>query len=260
MAEAGSTLWKLKQERFEGLVERCAPGGHRRITELLCSLNLPKDSKILDVAAGNGAFLARLRSLGFQDFSGIELDQANFQLKNVSLKSYDLNLPFAHNYTEKFDLITAVEIIEHLDNPRHLLRELRKLLRPGGLLVVTTPNIEHWIARLKFALKGEIKHFELVDIEKQRHISPILSYQMEYMFREIGFQVEQRCSGGCFWGPLKNLLMAPLGLALKPFFRGIQESGEMLIYVGRANEPEKGLCGASSLYFQDDTYTKDESV
>ncbi len=249
-----SGLWVRRQERFEGLVERCAPGGHRGLAEIIQGLGLSPESKVLDVAAGSGAFLARLRAQGFRDLSAIELDVADFKLSGIPVKSVDLNRPFAEQFDQRFDLITAVEIIEHLDNPRHLLKELHSLLKPGGTLVVTVPNTEQWIARLKFLIKGEPKHFGLADIESQRHISPILSFQMEYMFREIGYQLQRLTSVGNFWGTFKDPLFTLLGKVVKLFIRGCRLDGEMLVFVAKAGEPAASLKGRDSRYFEAANY------
>ncbi|MBC7660081.1 MAG: class I SAM-dependent methyltransferase [Chitinophagaceae bacterium] len=245
-----SGLWIRRQERFEGLVERCAPGAHRALAAEIAALNLPREARILDVAAGSGAFLARLRALGFANLHGIELDIKDFKLDSIPIESFDLNLDFADRYNEKFDLITAVEIIEHLDNPRHFLRELRKLLRPGGYLLVTCPNTEQWIARFKFLIKGEPKHFGLDDIKSQRHISPILSFQMLYMFQEIGYKLDRMTSVGSFWGPLKAALYEPLGMLVSLFMRGNKEPREINVYIAKQSDPTEDLQGQNSRYFE----------
>ncbi len=244
-----STLWTKRQERFNGLVERCAPGTHRQLAKHIACLGLPQDSLVLDVAAGSGAFIERMRATGLKNFMAIELNHKDFQIKGVPVHSFDLNADFAQNISMQFDLITAVEIIEHLDNPRHFLRELRKLLKPGGHLVITSPNVEHWMARLKFLIKGEPKHFGLVDIQTQRHISPILSYQMNHMFREIGFAQSLLTSAGTFWGPLKAVIHKPLGWLLKSFSGGCKEDGEILVFIAQAVERETTLAGGDSHYF-----------
>lgn len=249
MSNGFSNLWINRQERFDGLVERCAPGTHRRLAEELAKLNLPKDIAILDVAAGSGAFIGRMKAQGFRDFTAIELNHEDFQLKDIPVHSFDLNQEFASKISRQFDLITAVEIIEHLDNPRHFLREIRKLLKPGGHLIVTSPNVEHWISRLKFMIKGEPKHFGLVDIQTQRHISPVLSFQMNYMFREIGFTGQLQTSAGSFWGPLKAMVYKPLGWIFKALSKGCKEDGEILVFVAKADQKDENLSGGNSHYF-----------
>jgi SAM-dependent methyltransferase len=79
----------------------------------------------LDVAPNSAK---HVRSLGFEVFQG-ELKQANF--------------PSGH-----FDVITAAELLEHLPEPRLLLEEVARVLRPGGLLWTTTPHARGLSARV----------------------------------------------------------------------------------------------------------------
>jgi 2-polyprenyl-3-methyl-5-hydroxy-6-metoxy-1,4-benzoquinol methylase len=58
-------------------------------------------------------------------------------------------LPFRNNY---FDVIIAIEVIEHLYNPDHAVLEAKRLLRPGGFLILSTPNLAWWANRLALLL------------------------------------------------------------------------------------------------------------
>ena len=54
------------------------------------------------------------------------------------------------SYPEKelFDVVTMLDLVEHLPNPREALEKARRLLKPGGILVVVTPNVDSFAARL----------------------------------------------------------------------------------------------------------------
>src|SRR4029077_17859245 len=115
----------------------------------------------------------------------VELDLGAFHVPGVSPISVDLNTDFAATFSREFRLITAVEIIEHLDAPRHFLAQVWKLLEPDGHLLVTTPNIGHWVGRLQFLMRGELRYFKENDYHHTRHISPINHTHMRLMLREI---------------------------------------------------------------------------
>ena len=58
------------------------------------------------------------------------------------------------------DAVVAVETIEHVENPRAFVRELTRLARPGGLVVVTTPNQLSLLSLLTLVTKGQFNAFE----------------------------------------------------------------------------------------------------
>lgn len=83
-----------------------------------------------------------------------------------------------------FDAIFSLEVIEHLENPRHMFREIHRLLRPGGVAVVTTPNIRSLRSLVSFALKGCFGQFD--DTNYPAHITPISPLDMERAAQEAG--------------------------------------------------------------------------
>lgn len=86
----------------------------------------------------------------------------------------DLNTPgFASAFAGRtFDLVVALEVIEHLESPLGFLRETAKLTRPGGYVVLTTPNVDNFPSRILFGLRGQLRGASATD--DPGHISPIL--------------------------------------------------------------------------------------
>jgi 2-polyprenyl-3-methyl-5-hydroxy-6-metoxy-1,4-benzoquinol methylase len=70
-----------------------------------------------------------------------------------------------------FGLVTAVEVIEHVESPIGFLRNVSRLLAPGGVAVVTTPNVDSLPARSRFLLSGKIRTMD--EHSEPTHISPI---------------------------------------------------------------------------------------
>jgi 2-polyprenyl-3-methyl-5-hydroxy-6-metoxy-1,4-benzoquinol methylase len=70
-----------------------------------------------------------------------------------------------------FDLITAIEVIEHVESPIGFLRNIGNMLAPGGVAVLTTPNVESLPARLKMLLHGKVRTMD--EQGEPTHISPI---------------------------------------------------------------------------------------
>jgi SAM-dependent methyltransferase len=82
-----------------------------------------------------------------------------------------------------FGLVTSVEVIEHVESPIGFLRNVRRLLKPGGVAVLTTPNVDSTPARVKFLLRGTIR---MMDAQSEKtHITPIFwdLFTRQYMPR-----------------------------------------------------------------------------
>jgi SAM-dependent methyltransferase len=229
------------------LPARCAPGTHEAAIDVI-SKNVPTKGSVLDLAAGTGAFLARLRQHGFTDLSAAELDVDTFGFPSVYPVPVDLNTDFSDEFQEKFKLVTAIEIIEHLDSPRHFLKQIWNLLEPNGHLLVSTPNIAHWVGRLRFVTRGEHRYFKESDYHQQRHISPISDLHMRLMLREIGFDLVERSTAGSFYGPLKHAVAAPAAWLSRIFF-GPLSTGDVCMYLVRKTEPDHHSSGRNSIVY-----------
>jgi hypothetical protein len=96
-------------------------------------------------------------------------------------------------------------VIEYLENPRNLLRRARRLLASGGMLLVTTPNIESTAGRLRFLRTGELRHLgPALVFNEPTHITPIHTLMDERVVGEFGLRVlehdyEEFLASGARW-------------------------------------------------------------
>jgi len=106
--------------------------------------HLPNRGRLLDFGCAAGYFLEMARADGWQ-IDGIELAQdmarQTSEILSITIVS-SLDMLNEHG----FDVITLWEVIEHLPRPVEQLRQLYERLRPGGLLMLSTPNTGHWQA------------------------------------------------------------------------------------------------------------------
>ena len=106
------------------------------------------NASLLDVGCGSGKRMQLLRDLGWS-VEGVDNDlQAIGQAQNKGLNVRLGNLEEQEYSDNRFDAITMSHVIEHVHQPLSLLQECHRILKPGGKLVVVTPNAESWGHRL----------------------------------------------------------------------------------------------------------------
>jgi 2-polyprenyl-3-methyl-5-hydroxy-6-metoxy-1,4-benzoquinol methylase len=127
--------------------------------------------RAIDLGAGSGLMAMRMQKLGW-NVTGADLNAAGFKAP-LPFLSIDLNnREFSQALGEhQYSMVTAIEVIEHVEAPISLLRNGGRLLQPGGYMVLTTPNVDSVPARLKFLLTEKIRMMD--EVSEPTHISPI---------------------------------------------------------------------------------------
>lgn len=227
---------RLRFESYAGLPIRCAPGVHKAALELIEKhAAAARSSRIVDLAAGSGAFVARLCEAGFSNVDAVELDNEKFGYRRISAFPCDLNSQFAEQMAsvfQKFDVISAIEVIEHLNSPTDFLANVNRIAAPGALLVVTTPNSADLVGRMKFLLSGELRYFDLAQYRHNHHVSPIPDAIMRALLDDAGFTLLEHATAGSFRSSAATRLLYVLSALARPVLRSLQ-SGEVNIYAAR---------------------------
>lgn len=179
----------MSSDRATPLTERAVPGLHESLLARLPP-GLSRDARILDVGCGTGAWLDRLRRLGFSNLHGIDADIAQVSCEGASIAQADLNHPDRWPVTGRFRLITAIEVIEHIENVGVFLDRAGEYLEDDGYLLITTPNVESLAARLRFLLLGELKQFD--SIGDQTHVFPVLLTTVSRILERRRLRIVQR--------------------------------------------------------------------
>ena len=101
-----------------------------------------KQGLLLDIGCGTGSFLAYMAQHTHLEVTGTEINERNvaFIKNNYSFPVYLGDLQQLAFPKEHFDVITMWDVIEHLPNPKELLTEIHKILKPNGYLVIRVPN------------------------------------------------------------------------------------------------------------------------
>lgn len=84
------------------------------------------------------------------------------------------------------DVVAAVETIEHLENPRAFVRLLARLARPGGWVLVTTPNQRSLLSLASLVVKGQFAHFQ--DVHYPAHLTALLEVDLRRIAGEAGLE------------------------------------------------------------------------
>lgn len=178
---------------YRGLQIHASPGLHDTVGQWLAG-TLPKGASVLDLGAGSGAMALRLQDLGYA-VTASDIVPDNFRLHGT-VAFRELNLNRDIEGFEPVDAVVAVELIEHLENPRYFLRQCARLLKPGGTLLLTTPNIENPVSKAMFLRHGQFQWFSEVAYRHDGHISPVCAQQLRLMAPDAGLRIERLGSHG----------------------------------------------------------------
>ena len=144
--------------------------------------------KVLDFGAGTGLFTSYLKMEGFL-VEGVEFSKKaiDYAMKRYGLKFFGSLNELKAETAQLFDIITMIEVIEHLKNPNSILERLYSFLKPGGTIYISTPNRNGMNARLNRSEWREAKKpFHLV-LFNNRSLSKILADTGFISIRNIRF-------------------------------------------------------------------------
>lgn len=129
----------------------------------------PAAGRLLEIGCGEGDLLVMAEADGWQvtglDYSPAACESARQRLKTGSVLCGELQQ--AQLAAEQFDLCVVSDVLEHVRSPRDFLREIHRLLKPGGTLFVATPSTDSWSARVLRRKWMEFKAEHLTYFDRQ---------------------------------------------------------------------------------------------
>lgn len=164
----------------------------RAVLQRLPALGLPSGARILDAPCGETAALTL--SLIGQGFNavGADVDQHAEARLGKSFVRVNLDAPFPWP-NQSFDAAISTEGIEHLENHFSFLREMHRILKPGGLLILTTPNITALRSRVRFFGSGffgrDGRPLNEASRHPLHHIGLATFPELRYELHTCGFRV-----------------------------------------------------------------------
>lgn len=164
----------------------------------------------LDIGAGHGDLIALLRSRFDVASRACDYTRSLMKLEDVDVSVVDLNvapLPYGDG---SVDLVTCTEVLEHVENFRQVLRDMYRVLRPGGTVVLSTPNILNLKSRIRFLGFGFYNLFGPLHTRESAlhttggHISPISLFYLVHALVDAGFEeievaIDKRQGTSMFW-------------------------------------------------------------
>ena len=151
---------------------------------------------LLDVGCGAGALCEAVRGR-FPRYVGCDLvAYGGFPKDGATFVQADLDRPPYPMEAGAADAVVSVETIEHLENPRAFVRELARLVKPGGVVLVTTPNQLSLLSKLTFITRNEFNAFQEAPGLYPAHLTALLEVDLRRIAREAGLEeVEVHYSG-----------------------------------------------------------------
>jgi SAM-dependent methyltransferase len=132
--------------------------------------HFPADAQLLDIGCGTGWLAEHFAHYTGIDGSGEAVEIAVGEGRNVVRGDVDDRLPFAE---EAFDAVVMKDLLEHVTDPVALVREARRVLRPGGLVFASSPDAQRWVW------------------DDYTHRRPFSRKSLHLLFADHGFDVER---------------------------------------------------------------------
>ena len=166
--------------------------------------------KYLDIGAGHGD-LIRLLSREFTlEPTACDYTPELMRIPGIRVDVVDLNTEALPYRDASFDLITCTEVIEHLEHYRRTFRDIFRILKPGGTLVVTTPNVLNLRSRIRYLLFGFFSLFGPLHLRESKryltggHINPVSYFYVAHALSDAGFtdisvSIDKRQRGSFVW-------------------------------------------------------------
>lgn len=173
------------------------PGTHALLMPIITAACRPGPGvRVLDVGAGQGALAKRLLDAGYE-VSACDMFPEMFRVPGVECRGVDAHgrLPYDDR---AFDLVTATELVEHLESHAGFFAEISRVLRPGGFFLFSTPNIMSLKSRMRFLFTGYLYSHGPLDPAVynpvRQHIAPFSPDRYRFILARAGLDLREiRC-------------------------------------------------------------------
>ena len=182
----------------------------------ICQRNRMENGLLLEVGAGFGTFCEEVNHMGF--FKRVIAVEPTPELaetcRSKGLEVIEKPIEKVHLQIDAIDVVVSFEVIEHLFSPRDFLNSCASIMRPGGLLVLTCPNVKGFDIVVLQALSDS------VDVE---HINYFHPKSLSNLVEECGFETLEVLTPGKLDAELvrKKILSGEMDISSQPFLKQI---------------------------------------
>jgi len=189
--------------------------------------NSPK-LKVLDLGLGQGwltYFIKKWCNCKVYGLDICPLRRRHLEEERIQVKKCDVEkerIPFEDGF---FDFVVCAEVLEHLSSPLHALDEIKRIMRRGGTLILTTPNAKRLAVRLKSYVgrmggKSFATFFEKILPPSQQHEKEYTMEELKHLLGHHGFRIK-RAFYVNFTSPFS--ILASIYLVATSFFPAFRE-------------------------------------
>ena len=176
---------------YKGIPVHAAPGLHESVMEEILASKTTLGKQVLELGCGSGALTRRLSDNEFQ-IRAVDLSLDGYQAE-AEAQAMDLNENFTDQLGDRdYDLIVAVELLEHLENPHHFLRQVTKLMLPNTRLWLSFPNLHLYLNTWKFLWDTSFISWNVQQYWETGHQTLLPGWLFEQHLKKAGLAVEDK--------------------------------------------------------------------
>jgi len=171
----------------------------KKISKYILLGNIPwrKDGKLLDIGCGNGGFLIWYRAHGWNVY-GVEINKEAANIcRQKGINVFNGELMDAHFKNDTFDVVTIIQVLEHLCSPSQVIKEIYRILKKDGLLLIGIPNFGSY--------DRKIFNADWLPLEVPRHLYHFEPVKLRNLLERYGFKIQELRAKGFYLYGFKNI-------------------------------------------------------
>jgi ubiquinone/menaquinone biosynthesis C-methylase UbiE len=181
------------RRNYKGISINTSQNTHEKVFSLVSS---DADMCVVDIPCGSGAFIQRLKDSGYRNVLGVDIcDDLSIEHDEFLVGDMTAQLPLEDS---SVDTLVCIDGIEHINRQQDFIAEAFRVLRSGGELIVSTPNISALRSRWKWLLTGHHNKCNSPLDESRpspmHHIGLLSLPEIRYLLHSTGFRITTVCT------------------------------------------------------------------